>query len=231
MKRNIIILLFLICLVPGSVFFSQNQQTASISGTITMPVLQQERRVFRGRMYRNRLATPDKNRNKQQILQSSYIDIIVSARPLSFKYETQPLPPVKILQLNAEFLPKVTPVTPGTIVQFINRDNFFHNVFSITPGSHFNIGRRPTGDIVEQKITKIGETKLFCDIHTQMNATIICLDTPYITRVRADGRYQLSNLPPGSYEVQIYHPDLTSVTRFIEISSGESATVNFRLNK
>jgi hypothetical protein len=181
-------------------------------------------------MYRNRLSSADKNKNKQKVLQSSYVDIIISARPLSYDYEVQPLPPVRILQLNAAFIPRVLPVTPGTIVQFINRDNFFHNVFSITPGSRFNIGRKPTGNIAGREIRKLGETKLFCDIHAQMNATIICLNTPYIARVRADGRFQISDLPAGTYEITVYHPDLASIKQEVEVVSGESVRLNFTLN-
>jgi hypothetical protein len=84
---------------------------------------------------------------------------------------------------------------------------------------------------VGQKIIKLGETKLFCDIHAQMNATIICINTPYITRVRADGRFQLSDLPAGTYQLQIYHPDLQLITQVVRVENGETKTMNFTLNR
>ena len=231
MKKVHIYFLCIVFLMNIPSAYSQGKAKAKVSGTITMPVIQNKQRVFRGRMYRNRLSASKKSKQKHDALKSSYVDIIVSAKPLSFNYKTKPLPPVKILQVNAAFIPRVVPVTPGTEVQFINRDKFFHNVFSITPGSRFNIGRKPTGNIVGQKIIKLGETKLFCDIHAQMNATIICINTPYITRVRADGRFQLSDLPAGTYQLQIYHPDLDNISQVIRVEASDAINLNFTLNR
>ena len=222
----------MICLfVFSSIDEIYAEDTAKISGTIFIPIVKKERRTFRGRIYRNRLSSAKKKKQATETLQSALIDIIISAQPLSFQYETKPLPDAKILQVNAKFIPQVIPVTPGTEVQFINRDRFFHNVFSITPGSRFNIGRKPT-NVVERRIIKeIGEIKLFCDIHAQMNATIICVNTPYFSRVHPDGRYQLSDLPAGLYRIRVYHPDMQEISEVIEIKEGQSIIRNYNLNK
>ncbi len=231
MKKFFIFLICLFLFAELSNLYSQEKPNTKITGTIIMPVVQKERRAFRGRMYRNRLSSAKKSNQKHKAMKSLYVDVIVSAKPLSFDYDVEPLPEVKILQVNAEFIPRVVPVTPGTEVQFINRDKFFHNVFSITPGSRFNIGRKPTGNVVGRKINKLGETKIFCDIHAQMNAIIICIDTPYITRVRADGRYQLSDLPAGTYQLQVYHPDLENITQVVHVESDKTIILNFTLSR
>ena len=202
-----------------------------LNGTVFMPVMAKERRTFRGRMYRNRLATKQKNKKKSAALKSSFIDVIISAHPLSYVLKVDTLAPVKILQLDAEFVPRVVPVTPGTKVQFINRDGFFHNVFSITPGSKFNIGRKATGIAVNKRFYNLGEIKLFCDIHAQMNATVICLNTPYFTRVNPNGQYELSGIPTGKYEIRVYHPDLPQVSEVVEIKTGSTMTKNFTLSR
>jgi hypothetical protein len=64
-----------------------------------------------------------------------------------------------------------------------------------------------------------------------MNATIICLDTPYYTRVGPDGKYRLTGLPEGTYEIQIYHPDLPGVQEIIEIEAGESFSRNYTISR
>ena len=56
--------------------------------------------------------------------------------------------PAEIDQENASFVPQVTAVPSGSTVEFINSDPFYHNVFSLTPGARFNIGRRPTGNFL-----------------------------------------------------------------------------------
>jgi plastocyanin len=190
-----------------------------------------ERRASRGRMYRNRLSTKKSTKKKSAALKSAFIDVIISAHPVSYVFRVDTLPPVKILQIDAEFVPRVVPITPGTEVQFINRDGFYHNVFSLTPGSRFNIGRKAKGVIVSRRFYNLGEVKLFCDIHAQMNATVICLDTPYFTRVRTDGRYELSGLPEGQYAIRVYHPDLPRVEEIVDIKSGEQITRNFTLSR
>jgi plastocyanin len=229
MKKLTIFILITIILIPLDSLLSQ--ETASITGRILMPVMRKERRTFRGRVYRNRLASSRKSKSQNKVLKNSFIDVIVSALPLSFRTDVKPKSDVKVLQKNAEFIPRVIPITPGTAIQFINRDRFFHNVFSITPGAKFNIGRKPTGWVTWKKISKIGEVKLFCDIHAQMNATIISLDTPYFTRVEPNGEYSLKGLPEGQYELRTYHPDLPSVFEVVEIKTGDVMRRNFNLSR
>jgi plastocyanin len=229
MKKTI---LFFLC----ALFLIESDQSLwaeppAITGTVFMPALAKERRTFRGRMYRNRLTTRKAIKRKSAALKSSFIDVIVSAHPLSYVLQVDTLAPVKILQIDAEFVPRVVPITPGTEVQFINRDGFFHNVFSLTPGSVFNIGRRATGIVVGRRFYNLGEVKLFCDIHAQMNATVICLDTPYFTRVSQNGQYELSGVPAGRYEVRVYHPDLPLVSEIVEVKTGDSITKNFTLSR
>jgi plastocyanin len=154
---------------------------------------------------------------------AAYSDVVISAHPLSFKPKLQPLTKNRTIdQRDATFIPRVLPVTQGTTVFFVNNDPFYHNVFSLTPGNEFNIGRRTRGEVVqkkigERKIEGLGEIKLFCDIHTQMNAVILSLDTPYFTKPDANGNYVLKDLPEGRYEVRVYHPDLMPVIERLEI--------------
>lgn len=229
MKR--IITLLLCCLFFVTAEEIHSQDIGNITGSVLLPTVKRERRTFRGRVYRNRLSSASKSTETSPALQSSFIDVIISAHPLSFQPRLEPLKDVLILQRNAAFLPRVVPITPGTDVQFVNKDRFFHNVFSITPGAKFNIGRKPTGWAVSRRIDKLGEIKLFCDIHAQMNATIICLDTPYFTRVEPNGRFSLEGLPQGTYELRVYHPDLNELIEVVEIQNGQTLNRTFSLSE
>jgi plastocyanin len=197
-------------------------QTAELSGTITLTASNTTKRLTRGQAYRNRLA-PEKPAESQSMSGSAYAEVVVSAHPISFRPKLLPLTKNRTIdQRDATFIPRVLPVTQGTIVQFVNNDPFYHNVFSLTPGNQFNIGRRTRGEVVqkkigERKIEGLGEVKLFCDIHTQMNAVILSLDTPYFTKPDANGSYVLKDLPEGRYEVRVYHPDLTPIAERFEI--------------
>ena len=212
---------------------------ATIHGSVTLPSSgQQQERVFRGSAYRGRGNSSSANRGKDEGKQFSALEnTIISAHPLSYEPDTEPLDnPAKINQENATFLPHVTPVTVGTTVQFINDDPFYHNVFSLKPGARFNIGRRPTGEVVSQKIPRVeevtiqglGEISIFCDIHSQMNAIILSLDTPYFERVGKDGTYSLENLPAGRYELRAYNPQFNISS--VEVTVPETGDIKQDFN-
>lgn len=218
MRANFLLISLVISTVSDLAF----SQTAELSGVVSISASRTSQRVSRGQAYRNRLA-PEKPMNAKTASNSMYNDVVVSAHPISFKPKVLPLTKNRTIdQRDALFVPRVLPVTQGTTVQFVNNDPFYHNVFSLSPGNQFNIGRRTRGEVVEKKIGErkivgLGEVKIFCDIHTQMSAVILSLDTPYFTRPKSDGSYQFSELPEGNYEIRVYHPDLAPVAEKIEL--------------
>lgn len=218
--------------------YSADTIAGTITGTVTVPEKSTTRRQFRGSSYRSRGnsgASSSANSNSEE--GSKFKNTIVSAHPLSYSItDDMSGEPVIIEQKDATFLPNVTPVTVGTVVQFVNDDPFFHNVFSLTPGSKFNIGRRQPGDIFSKqieapkwKVTGIGPITLFCDVHSQMKATILSLDTPYFTRLNEDGTYELSDLPEGDYEIRVYNPSFDIISRTVSLQSDNTTETNFNL--
>jgi plastocyanin len=130
-------------------------------------------------------------------------------------------------QRDAEFIPHVLPVQRGTVVEFVNRDNTYHNVFSLSPTKRFNIGRRPTGEAVPIKFDRAGIVQVFCDIHSYMSAYILVLDSPYYVQPDEHGNYSLENIPIGVYTLKVWHERLTKRERIITITSGGHITENF----
>lgn len=210
-------------------------RNASIHGTVTLPPSSSAGRKFRGSAYRNRGSSSGSSDMPEAT--NRFLKTIISAHPTSYTIENLPVSDsVQIIQLDAVFIPNVTPVTVGSTVQFINDDPFYHNVFSHTPGAKFNIGRRPTGDVYTKevpptkwKVSGLGPIDLFCDIHSQMNAVILSLDTPYFTRVNEDGTFSLTDLPAGTYELRIYNQEFDPVSKKITVADNEDYEVNFNL--
>ena len=46
-----------------------------------------------------------------------------------------------------------------------------------------------------------GIVRVFCDIHSHMNAFILVFSHPFFAMTDADGRYRIDNVPPGTYSV------------------------------
>lgn len=212
-------------------------QTATIWGAVTLPpAATTKSRRFRGSAYRNR--GNDTATGKNNSSSNRFIKTVVSAHPTSYTISNLPTSNSVIIgQKNAEFIPAITPVTVGSTVQFVNNDSFYHNVFSLTPGAKFNIGRRTPGDVYSKevpptkwKVSGLGPIDLFCDIHSQMNAVILSLDTPHFTKVTEDGTYNLSDLPAGTYELRVYNKDFELYTQKITVAESEQYEINFNLS-
>ena len=84
-------------------------------------------------------------------------------------------------QRNLEFHPRVLPILVRTTVDFPNRDNLFHNVFSYSQTKEFDLGRYPKNDSRSVTFDQTGVVRVYCDIHSHMSATILVLRNPYFT--------------------------------------------------
>lgn len=157
-------------------------------------------------------------------------NVIVSLHPLDFRPQLPPTPNAALTQKEQTFLPCVLPVTAGSTVYFMNEDQFFHSIYSMTLRS-IAIGRRPPGEVHPRKISKPGLIKLSCDIHTHMRGVILSLDTPYFTRAEADGRYRLGGLPDGRYRIEAYHLDAGKKIAEVTLSGGQSLRQDFAYTK
>ncbi len=129
-------------------------------------------------------------------------------------------------QKDATFIPHVLPILKGTAVDFVNEDNTYHDVFSLSPTKRFNIGRRPTGEVVPVKFDKPGIVEIFCDIHSYMSAYIIVLDNPFFAKPDSHGYFKIENIPPGTYTMKVWHQRLHSEDESVTISPGGTTTVH-----
>ena len=67
-----------------------------------------------------------------------------------------PVHGIRMVQGNETFVPRVLPVLSGSLVEFPNQDNFYHNVFSVVSGNRFDLGRFPKGKSAGEVLTQPG---------------------------------------------------------------------------
>ena len=130
-------------------------------------------------------------------------------------------------QENLQFHPQVLPILVGTTVDFPNRDHLFHNVFSYSQAKEFDLGRYPTNDSRSVTFNKPGLVRVYCDIHSHMNATIIVLSHPYFATMNDDGTYAIPRVPEGKYRVVFWYDRDVVERRTVEVRAGESTVVDF----
>ncbi len=118
-----------------------------------------------------------------------------------------------IKQRNKTFSPRILAVTVGTTVDFRNDDDFYHNVFSLTPGADFDTGLYPSGRAYARTFTKPGPVELLCNIHATMGGHVFVVDSPHYTQPRANGSFVIRGVPPGRYELSVWHEASSSVSK------------------
>lgn len=154
--------------------------------------------------------------------------------PVSVVWLT-PLPPTSaspwapmhytLVQKNREFKPHLLVVPVGSVVDFPNKDPFFHNVFSLFDGKRFDLGLYEAGSTKSVTFSREGVSYIFCNIHPEMSAVILTLSTDLYSQGDSTGAFHLANVPDGSYQMHIWiegvnQPVLDRMVRRVRIAPG-----------
>lgn len=118
---------------------------------------------------------------------------------------SKPLDGAEMVQQDKAFQPSVLVVPKGTAVNFPNRDTVRHHVYSFSPAKRFELKLyvgTPANPIV---FDKAGVVVLGCNIHDQMLAYIVVVDTPWYGRTDATGQLTLNDVPAGNYRLRTWH--------------------------
>ena len=131
--------------------------------------------------------------------------------------------PPELVQRHKTFEPHVLVVQVGTLVAFPNRDPFFHNIFSLYDGKRFDLGLYEAGTTRSVLFDRPGVSFLFCNIHAEMSAVIVAVDTRYFGLSDRSGHVMIPNLPEGRYQLNVWYerslPEiLRGLTRVVTIS-------------
>ena len=113
---------------------------------------------------------------------------------------------IMVDQVNKEFVPYVLPVRVGTTVNFPNKDNIRHHVYSFSPAKTFELPLYTGSSAAPVLFDKPGPVVLGCNIHDWMIAYVYVSDSPYFAKTGADGKAILTDLPAGNYSVRVWHP-------------------------
>jgi plastocyanin len=133
----------------------------------------------------------------------------------------------RLVQKNKSFTPHILVVQAGSMVEFPNRDPFFHNVFSLFEGKRFDLGLYEAGTTRMVRFDRLGISYIFCNIHPEMSAVVITIATPFYAISTRDGQLSLASVPYGRYTLHIWSEGMgpenaQPLTRAITI--GENAS-------
>jgi len=133
--------------------------------------------------------------------------IVVWLKPLDvpgYVKPSTPPAPASLVQRNKSFDPHLLVIQVGTVVDFPNHDPFFHNVFSLYDGKRFDLGLYEAGTSRHVRFDKPGVCYIFCNIHPEMSAVVLVLDTPFYGSVNNAGTFAIADVPPGHYQMRVW---------------------------
>lgn len=125
----------------------------------------------------------------------------------------------ELIQRNQRFEPQLLVVPAGSTVSFPNADPIFHNVFSLSSTKKFDLGYYPEGHTRTVKFDEPGVVQVYCHLHPNMYAAVVVTPNQWYTRPANDGSFQLSGIPPGTYQLVAWHTRAGFFRRTIRIET------------
>jgi plastocyanin len=137
---------------------------------------------------------------------------------------------VTLDQKGCEYKPHVLAFPAGTTVEILNPDGILHNVHSYSKiNSPFNQAQPKFKKTLDVKIEKPEAVEVKCDVHGWMQGWLVATPTPYVAMTDNSGGFKLTDVPAGTYTVEVWHEKLGKSTQKVTVKAKEDAKVNFEI--
>jgi len=142
----------------------------------------------------------------------------------TFRAKQRPRPQeVKLNNEHCLFRPHVLATTVGSKLALTNSDGFIHNTRGLLATDGINVAIPPKGEVRPKTLRRPGWGVMKCDFHPWMTAHVHVFAHPYYDVTKKDGKFRIVNVPPGKYELQLWHETLEN--RKIEVTVVADETV------
>ncbi len=137
---------------------------------------------------------------------------------------------VTLDQKGCEYQPHVLAFPVGTTVEILNPDGILHNVHSYSKAnSPFNMAQPKFKKTLDVKIDKPEAIEVKCDVHGWMHGWLVATESPYVAVTDNSGNFKLTDVPAGSYTMEVWHEKLGKNTQKVTVKAKEDAKVSFEV--
>ena len=137
---------------------------------------------------------------------------------------------VALGQKGCEYQPHVLAFPVGSTVEILNPDGILHNVHSYSKAnSPFNMAQPKFKKTLDVKIDKPEAIEVKCDVHGWMHGWLVATESPYVAVTDNSGNFKLTDVPPGTYTVEVWHEKLGKNTQKVTVKAKEDAKVSFEV--
>jgi plastocyanin len=150
---------------------------------------------------------------------------VKSAVPGNFPVPAQP---AVIDQKGCQYFPHVLGIRVGQTLKLKNSDGLLHNVHALPKvNTPFNMAMPANRTEADTKFGKAeGMFLVKCDVHPWMSAYVGVFSNPFFAVSGKDGKFKISGLPPGTYDLEAWHEKLGVKTAKVTVGA-TPATANF----
>jgi plastocyanin len=137
---------------------------------------------------------------------------------------------VTLDQNGCEYKPHVLAFPVGTTVEILNPDGILHNVHSYSKANTpFNMAQPKFKKSLDVKIDKPEVIEVKCDVHGWMHGWLVATESPYVAVTDNSGNFKLADVPPGTYNLEVWHEKLGKSSQKVTVKGKEDAKVNFEM--
>ncbi len=137
---------------------------------------------------------------------------------------------ITVDQNGCEYHPHVVAFPAGSPIEILNPDGILHNVHSYSKvNSPFNMAQPKFKKTLQVKIEKPEAVQLKCDVHAWMSGWLVATENPYFAVTDNSGSFKLTDVPAGTYTVEVWHETLGKSSQKVTVKAKEEAKVNFEI--
>ena len=160
-------------------------------------------------------------------LKNSFVYVKDGLDP-SYTFDT-PKTPVVLDQKGCFYSPRVIGIRVGQPLEIVNSDSTMHNVHAL-PVSNTEFNRsQPVKGAKNTEVFTTPEVmvRFMCNVHNWMAAHVGVLPHPYFAVTDAAGKFEIKNLPPGTYTVEAWHEKFGRQTATVTVADKQAQTTAF----
>ena len=143
---------------------------------------------------------------------------------------TAPYPDPQVTNEKCRFLPRVQLARPGAPTKTTSHDALLHTTNAQQDGGRtlFNVGLPVPNLVITRPLNGAGLVRITCNTHQWMRGFIMVTnEMAAVTGV--DGSFRLTGVPPGTYELKVWHELLKVAPVKVTVANGVTATVKLAL--
>jgi Carboxypeptidase regulatory-like domain len=147
----------------------------------------------------------------------------------------KPWPPAgkkpELDNIKCRFVPDVQIIPAGTL-DVVNKDPVLHNTHGYYgKRTAFNMALPNQGQDIQTDLTQPGTVRVDCDAHGWMEGWIYVVDNPYYALTDADGKFAITDVPPGDYDLVAIQSFTGPVKQKVTVTAGKPTSLTIELKK